>query len=138
MRPAIRAPSRPTTPKRTLYLMKKSVSLPLILLATVTLLLIVALGCDATSNEQPSGIPLKIGLLLNFTGSPEASADRQRAFDLAIQHVNEAEVYSECQSKASLPVLAYVKETYDATVALAPTPPAAPQALRWRSDLRRP
>ena len=40
-------------------------------------------------------------------------------------------------SPASLPVLAYVKEIYDATVALAPTPPAAPQALRWRSDLRR-
>ncbi|MYD35629.1 MAG: ABC transporter substrate-binding protein, partial [Dehalococcoidia bacterium] len=34
--------------------------------------------------------PLKIGLLLNFTGSPEASADRQRAFELAILHVNEA------------------------------------------------
>ena len=55
--------------------MKKSVSLPVILLATVTLLLIVALGCDATSNEQPSGIPLKIGL--------------------------KAEAYSECRSKES-------------------------------------
>ena len=31
---------------------------------------------------------MKIGLLLNFTGSPEASADRKRAFDLAILHVN--------------------------------------------------
>ena len=32
---------------------------------------------------------MRIGLLLNFTGSPEASEDRKRAFDLAIQHINE-------------------------------------------------
>ena len=32
---------------------------------------------------------MKFGLLLDFTGSPEASADRKRAFDLAIRHVNE-------------------------------------------------
>ena len=32
---------------------------------------------------------MKIGLLLNFTGSPEASADRKRAFDLAILHINQ-------------------------------------------------
>ena len=31
---------------------------------------------------------LKLGLLLNYTGSPEASADRERAFNLAISHVN--------------------------------------------------
>ncbi len=69
--------------------MSKSISLPIILLVTVTFLLVAASACADTSAEQPSETPLKIGLLLNFTGSPEASADRQRAFDLAIQHVNE-------------------------------------------------
>ncbi len=61
-----------------------------ILLLAITALLIAALACNTTPNEQPSDTPLKIGLLLNFNGSPEASADRQRAFDLAIQHVNDA------------------------------------------------
>ena len=69
--------------------MSKSVSLPIILLITVTFLLVAASACGDTSDDQPSDTPLKIGLLLNFTGSPEASADRQRAFDLAVQHVNE-------------------------------------------------
>ncbi|MCE2458526.1 MAG: ABC transporter substrate-binding protein [Dehalococcoidia bacterium] len=69
--------------------MKTPVTSSVILLATITILLTTALGCDVTSNEQPSETPLRIGLLLNFTGSPEASADRQRAFELAIQHVNE-------------------------------------------------
>ena len=69
--------------------MKTPASLPIILLATITLLLTTALGCGVISNEQSPESPMKIGLLLNFTGSPEASADRQRAFDLAIQHVNE-------------------------------------------------
>ena len=53
-------------------------------------LLAVAAGCSGDSAEEPAATPLKLGLLLNFTGSPEASADRQRAFDLAIRHVNEA------------------------------------------------
>ena len=68
--------------------MKRSASLSIVLLVAA-LLLIVAQGCGVISNEQPSESPMKIGLLLNFTGSPEASADRQRALDLAIQHVNE-------------------------------------------------
>ena len=51
-------------------------------------LLIIASGCQVTMKGQPAETPLKIGLLLNFTGSPEASADRKRAFDLAILHVN--------------------------------------------------
>ena len=60
------------------------------LAAVVALTIIVAAGagCDAFSDDEET--PLKIGLLLNFTGSPEASADRQRAFQLAIQHVNDA------------------------------------------------
>ena len=51
-------------------------------------LLIIASGCQVTMKGQLAETPLKIGLLLNFTGSPEASADRKRAFDLAILHVN--------------------------------------------------
>ena len=76
-----------------------------ILLAALTGLLVIASGCDRslggssvgssagtsdrTSGEQTATTPLKIGLLLNFTGSAEASADRKRAFDLAIRHVND-------------------------------------------------
>ncbi|MDE0122345.1 MAG: ABC transporter substrate-binding protein [bacterium] len=33
---------------------------------------------------------MRIGLMLNFSGAPETAADRRRAFDLAIRHVNEA------------------------------------------------
>ena len=33
--------------------------------------------------------PMRIGLLLDFSGSPETSADRKRAFDLAIRHLND-------------------------------------------------
>ena len=58
------------------------------LLVAVAGLLVIALGCGSASEEQTVA-PLKIGLLLDFTGSPEASADRNRAFDLAIRHVNE-------------------------------------------------
>ena len=51
---------------------------------------VVGAGCDGTSSGgEPATTPLKIGLLLNFTGSPEASADRQRAFELALRHINE-------------------------------------------------
>ena len=81
--------SIPTTPERDLHAMKTPVTSSVILLIVVMILLVAALGCGVISNEQPSESPMKIGLLLNFTGSPEASADRQRAFDLAIQHVNE-------------------------------------------------
>ena len=52
-------------------------------------LLVIATGCFDRQTEQPAARSLKLGLLLNFTGSPEASADRKRAFDLAILHVNE-------------------------------------------------
>ncbi len=59
------------------------------MLAAVAALIIIASGCGVISREQPETTPLKIGLLLDFTGSPEASADRKRAFDLAIRHVND-------------------------------------------------
>ncbi len=52
-------------------------------------LFVIAAGCFDRSTEQPATTSLKLGLLLNFTGSPEASADRKRAFDLTILHVNE-------------------------------------------------
>ena len=32
--------------------------------------------------------PMRIGLLLDFSGAPDTSADRKRAFDLAIRHLN--------------------------------------------------
>ena len=63
-------------------------SIRLCVVLAVTGLLVIASGCDGTSKERTT-TPLRIGLLLNFTGSPEASADRERAFDLAIRHVNE-------------------------------------------------
>ena len=53
-------------------------------------LLVAAIGCEAAAPQTPvAPAPLKIALLLDFTGSPEASAGRKRAFDLAIMHVNE-------------------------------------------------
>ncbi len=58
------------------------------ILFVVVSLLSMAAGCDAFSREQ-STTPLKIGLLLNFSGSPEASGDRMRAFDLALKHIND-------------------------------------------------
>ncbi len=45
-------------------------------------------GCDAGPGGPASPAPLKIGLILNFSGSPQASADRERAFDLALKHIN--------------------------------------------------
>ena len=60
-----------------------------VLLLAVSGLLAVVSGCGGAPEEQSAETPLKIGLLLNFTGSPEASEDRKRAFDLAIKHVNE-------------------------------------------------
>ena len=61
----------------------------LVLLVAVSSLFVLVSGCDGVSKEKPAETPLKIGLLLNFTGSPEASENRKRAFDLAIKHVNE-------------------------------------------------
>ena len=78
----------PTT-KRNTQVRKKSIRLCVVLLLAVNSLLAIASGCDGASKEQPAATPLRIGLLLNFTGSPEASEDRKRAFDLAIRHINE-------------------------------------------------
>ena len=78
----------PTT-KRNTQARNESIRLCVVLLLAVNSLLVVASGCDGASKEQPAATPLRIGLLLNFTGSPEASEDRKRAFDLAVQHINE-------------------------------------------------
>ena len=61
----------------------------MLMLAVAASLLLAAPDCGGPADEPPAA-PLKLGLLLDFTGSPEASADRQRAFELAIRDVNEA------------------------------------------------
>ena len=59
------------------------------LLVAVGGLFVIVAGCNDRQTEQPTTTSLKLGLLLNFTGSPEASADRRQAFELAILHVNQ-------------------------------------------------
>ena len=56
----------------------------LVLLAAVA-------GCDGSASQAPDDVgPLRLGLLLNFSeGAPAKAKDRQRAFDLAVKHVNE-------------------------------------------------
>ena len=67
----------------------------LILCAVGMLPVVMAAACGGgTAGEQPQAQeavgPLRMGLLLNFSGgSPERSGDRRRAFDLAVNHVNE-------------------------------------------------
>ena len=55
------------------------------------LLLGLASACDDGSPEAEEAPALKIGLLLNFSAESEAKArDRERAFDLAVKHINAA------------------------------------------------
>ena len=56
-------------------------------LAAVLLVMAVP-ACGDSSDDLGAAGGLKIGLLLNYSGSPNTAADRQRAFDLAIKHVN--------------------------------------------------
>lgn len=59
--------------------------------ALLLMVISMSAGCGVfDTDDETDETPLKIGLLLNFTGSPEASMNRQRAFELAILHVNEA------------------------------------------------
>ena len=67
----------------------ESARLWVVLLLAASSLLALVSGCDGAPKEKVAETPLKIGLLLDFTGSPETSEDRKRAFDLAIKHVNE-------------------------------------------------
>ena len=63
----------------------------LVRLMVAASLLIAAVACgDGVPEEPEASAPMKIGLLLDFSGAPETMADRKRAFDLAIQHVNQA------------------------------------------------
>ena len=56
--------------------------------------LVLSILCIVTTvscrDDSVDDMPLKIGLLMNFSsGSAEIYRDRQRAFDLAIKHINE-------------------------------------------------
>ncbi len=42
-------------------------------------------GCDRADRSEP----MKIALMLDYSGAPDVSADRQRGFDLAIRHIND-------------------------------------------------
>ena len=66
-----------------------ALTIRLVRLVFTASLLLVACSCTLVV-PPPTDTPtaLKLGLLLNYTGSPEASADRERAFNLAIRHVN--------------------------------------------------
>lgn len=65
---------------------------PRTILVTPTVAVSLPLGASSCTFAVPpptdAAPALKIGLLLNFTGSPEASADQERAFNLAIGHIN--------------------------------------------------
>ena len=55
------------------------------------LLLGLAPACNGDSQDADDAPALKIGLLLNFSAESEAKArDRERAFDLAVKHINAA------------------------------------------------
>ena len=55
------------------------------------LLLGLVVACGGSSQSPDAAPALKIGLLLDFSaGSTEKARDRERAFDLAVQHVNAA------------------------------------------------
>jgi ABC-type branched-subunit amino acid transport system substrate-binding protein len=57
-------------------------------MAILICLAVSASGCDAALGRADPAEPFKIGLILNFSDSPQVSADRERAFDLALQHIN--------------------------------------------------
>ena len=63
---------------------------------TIASLLLLALAASLTfacaddADAPPTQDSLRIGLVLNFTDSPEASRARQQAFDLAINQLNQA------------------------------------------------
>ena len=59
-------------------------------LIALALLLVAVVACGNDTSEKPDASgSMRIGLLLNFADSPETAAERERAFNLAIQHVNE-------------------------------------------------
>ena len=63
----------------------------LVRLMLVAGLLAVAVACDNGAPEEPGvSTSMRIGLMLNFSSTSETVADRKRAFDLAIRHINMA------------------------------------------------
>lgn len=56
----------------------------------LSLAVLIVIGCGGEAQTTQPEDHLKIGLVLNFTDSPEASQARQKAFDLAISHLNRA------------------------------------------------
>ena len=62
----------------------------MITLVAAAVLLIVASACGGGQGKPETPTPLKIGLLLNFSHSPDTALDRKRAFNLAIEQVNNA------------------------------------------------
>ena len=56
----------------------------------VGLLFAAAIAGRQGEDSWQADVPLKLGLLLDFSGSPKVSADRSRGFELAIKQVNEA------------------------------------------------
>ena len=58
-------------------------------LSMASILLTCAVAELAAASELDEPVALKIGLLMDFSGgSAEVARDRQRAFDLAIKHIN--------------------------------------------------
>ena len=68
---------------------------PTLTKTVAVLLLALAVGlilaCANDADAPPTQDSLKIGLVLNFTDSPEASRARQQAFDLAVNQLNQAD-----------------------------------------------
>ncbi len=68
---------------------------PTLTKTVAALLLALAVGlilaCANDADAPPTQDSLKIGLVLNFTDSPEASRARQQAFDLAVNQLNQAD-----------------------------------------------
>lgn len=54
---------------------------------TVSVLLAALLVPGCVRADRPE--PMKLGLMLDYSGAPDVSADRERAFDLAIRHIND-------------------------------------------------
>ena len=51
----------------------------------VMLAALLVLGCGRANQSEP----MKIGLMLDYSGAPDVSAERERGFNLAIRHVND-------------------------------------------------
>ncbi len=52
---------------------------------------VAVVACGGGAPEEPAATaPMRIGLMLSFSGPSETATERRRAFDLALRHVNEA------------------------------------------------